>query len=214
MYSMAGSVTVAPPMFSPRTRADAWPPHAHQAPSPAQSPRPGVSAFLPVPVPAQVHAARAHLTPAYATGVDAVMWGDRRHPIPDRAAIGVVISASQAAQAGTGAPPEPLEVAAALVLLEAVRLEMDQTEARLLNTAQAAAMEWGRSPRSWAWTSRRPKSGTGNSSPGWMSRSPPSRCRSRRALNWDRSAHAPLWDQADATTGQGLPTPRPPQHPR
>lgn len=110
--------------------------------SPPQSPLRSLPIFLPVPVPAQVHAARAHLTSLHATGVDAVMWEARRHPMPDHAAIAAVIAASQAAQAGTGEQPEPLEVAAALVLLEAVRLETDQTEARLLDTAQAAAMGW------------------------------------------------------------------------
>ncbi|MFI0486045.1 hypothetical protein [Actinomadura sp. 9N215] len=74
--------------------------------------------------------------------MDAVMWEARRHPMPDDAAIGAVIAASQAAQVGTGVQPELLEVAAALVLLEAVSLETDQAEARLLDTAQAAAMGW------------------------------------------------------------------------
>ncbi|MFD0851979.1 hypothetical protein ACFQ07_07085, partial [Actinomadura adrarensis] len=43
-------------------------------------------------------------------------------------------------QRGAGPPPEPTDVAAALVVLSAIRLNLDQTEARLLDTAQTAGM--------------------------------------------------------------------------
>ncbi|MFG2021719.1 hypothetical protein [Actinomadura geliboluensis] len=58
--------------------------------------------------------------------------------MPDRDTIGAVIDAGDRAQRGNGDSPEPVEVAAALLVLSAVRLNLDQTEARLLNTAQAA----------------------------------------------------------------------------
>ena len=202
-------------------------PPANPVVSPPASPSQSLPIFLPVPAPEQVHAARAHLTSLHADGVDAVMWEARRHPMPDDAAIGAVIAASQAAQAGAGVQPGPLEVAAALVLLEAVRLETDQTEARLLNTAQAAAMGWeqiaailGVDVQEAEERHRQlkprldepvahvaaplPARATGRSG----SPAP------RRALNWDASTRAHVWDETDEPTGDGRPAPGPPQHPR
>ncbi|MBO2456359.1 hypothetical protein [Actinomadura violacea] len=98
------------------------------------------SVGLPAPEPRIVLQARAYLTPRHATGVDEFLWQARERPMPDRDAIDAVIDAGDRAQHGTGDGPEPVEVAAALLVLSAVRLNLDQTEARLLNTAQAAGM--------------------------------------------------------------------------
>jgi DNA-directed RNA polymerase specialized sigma24 family protein len=89
-----------------------------------------------------VRLARAYLTTRHATGLDAFLWEARQHPMPDQAAIDSVITASDRAQQGAGAPPSTMEVAAALVTLSAVRLGLDQTEARLLNTAQAGGLDF------------------------------------------------------------------------
>jgi hypothetical protein len=97
---------------------------------------------LPAPTPEQVRAARAYLTPRYAVGVDGFLWAALDHPLPDLDAIDAVIAASDQAQHGTGDQPQPMELAAALVVLGAARLDMDQTEARLLNAAQVSALSW------------------------------------------------------------------------
>jgi hypothetical protein len=95
---------------------------------------------LPVPAPQSVQQARAHLTARHATGVDEFLWEARKRPLPDREAIDAVITAGDQALQGNGDSPEPVDVAAALVVLSTARLNMDQTEARLLNTAQASGM--------------------------------------------------------------------------
>ncbi|WP_157430984.1 hypothetical protein [Actinomadura macra] len=173
---------------------------------------------LPAPLPAQVRAARAHLTPLHATGVDAVMWEARRHPMPDRAAISAVIAASEAARSGTGVQPEPLQVAAALVLLGAVRLEMDQTEARLLDTAQAAAMGWeqiaavldmGVAEAEERFRSLKPRldepvAHVAAPFPGAAPHRGPTR---GHAPNWDGSARTQVWDEWDEQAGEGRSVP-------
>lgn len=107
---------------------------------PAAAPCPPGS--LPVPQPTMVRLARAHLTARYATGVDAFVWEARQHPMPDHSAIQAVIAASDRAQRGAGEPPPATDVAAALVTLSAIRLELDQTEARLLTTAQMSGLDF------------------------------------------------------------------------
>jgi hypothetical protein len=87
-----------------------------------------------------VRAARAHLTPRYAVGVDAFLWESRQRPLSDLAAIDAVIAAGDRAQRGASGQLPPTDLAAALVVLAAARLDMDQTEARLLNAAHASGM--------------------------------------------------------------------------
>ncbi|MEV4003605.1 hypothetical protein [Actinomadura sp. NPDC049753] len=101
-----------------------------------------VSVGLPAPAPRAVQQARAFLTPRHATGVDEFLWQSRGRPMPDRDAIGAVLDAGDRAQHGNGDSPEPVEVAAALLVLGAVRLNLDQTEARLLSIAQAAGLSF------------------------------------------------------------------------
>lgn len=97
---------------------------------------------LPAPSPQMVRDARAYLTPRYAVGVEVFLWEAMELPLPDSDAIGAVIAASAQAQRGAGDQPQPMEVAAALLLLGTVRLVVDQMEARLLNVAQASALGW------------------------------------------------------------------------
>ncbi|MGI5417477.1 hypothetical protein [Actinomadura luteofluorescens] len=101
-----------------------------------------VSVGLPAPAPRTVQQARAFLTPRHATGVDEFLWQSRERPMPDRDAIGAVLDAGDRSQHGNGDGPGPVEVAAALLVLGAVRLNLDQTEARLLNTARAAGLSF------------------------------------------------------------------------
>lgn len=127
---------------SPPPGAPHWTDH-EQRPSNADAASPAVvSVGLPAPAPRAVQQARAFLTPRHATGVDAFLWQSRGRPMPDRDAIGAVLDAGDRAQHGNGDSPEPVEVAAALLVLGAVRLNLDQTEARLLNTAQAAGLSF------------------------------------------------------------------------
>ena len=97
---------------------------------------------LPAPRPEMVRTARAYLTSHYAAGADQVLWDLTEHPLPDLDAIDAVVAASDRAQRGPSEQPQPMEVAAALVVLGAARLDMDQTEARLLDAAQASTMGW------------------------------------------------------------------------
>jgi len=95
---------------------------------------------LPAPAPQGVQHARDYLTARHAGGVEEFLWESRKRPMPDRDAINAVITAGEQAQHGRGESPEPVEIAAALVVLSAVRLNLDQTEVRLLNIAQASGM--------------------------------------------------------------------------
>jgi hypothetical protein len=101
---------------------------------------PATEEWLPAPPPETVCAARAHLTPRYAVGVDGFLWESRQRPLADLAAIDAVIAAGDRAQRGASGQPPPMDLAAALVVLAAARLDMDQTEARLLNAAYASGL--------------------------------------------------------------------------
>ncbi|MEW2354564.1 hypothetical protein [Spirillospora sp. NPDC029432] len=94
----------------------------------------------PAPAPQSVQRARAYLTARHATGVHEVLWESRKRSMPDREAIDAVITAGDRAQRGIGESPEAVEIAAALVVLSAVRLNLDQAEGRLLNIARASGM--------------------------------------------------------------------------
>ncbi|TDE36487.1 hypothetical protein [Actinomadura sp. 6K520] len=99
-----------------------------------------MSVGLPAPAPQSVLQARAYLTSRYATGVEEFLWEAGERPMPDRAAIDAVITAGDQAQYGTGESLASAEVVAALVVLSAARLNLDQTEVRLLKAAQASGL--------------------------------------------------------------------------
>jgi type IV secretory pathway VirB10-like protein len=80
-----------------------------------------------------VGASRRHLTDRYAVGVDRLLWETEKRLIPDLDAIRSVIAAAKTRQA------EALDVGAALVLLQAARLELDRLEFETI----AAAHEMG-----------------------------------------------------------------------
>ncbi len=97
---------------------------------------------LPAPPVETVRAARAYLTPRYAVGADGFLWEAIELPLPDLECVGAVSSASDRARHGGGEEPGPMDVAAALVVLAAARLDIDRAEARLLEAAQDVAMGW------------------------------------------------------------------------
>jgi len=87
---------------------------------------------VPAPAPEMVMAARRHLTGRYAAGVDRLLWESGTRPMPDPGAITAVIRAAGEATA--------LDIASALVLVQAVRLSLDHLEHALFDAAGAAGI--------------------------------------------------------------------------
>ena len=69
-----------------------------------------------------VHASRRHLTERYATGVDRLLWDTEKRLLPDLEAIALANAAALAGQA------EALDIGAALILVQAARLDLDRLE--------------------------------------------------------------------------------------
>jgi hypothetical protein len=81
-----------------------------------------------------VTASRKHLTKRYASGVDLLLWETEKRLIPDLDAIKSVTGAVASGQA------DGLDMGAALVLVQAVRLGLDRLEYELFEGAQAMGM--------------------------------------------------------------------------
>jgi hypothetical protein len=81
-----------------------------------------------------VNASRKHLTERYASGVDLLLWETEKRLIPDLDAIKSVTEAVTSGQA------DGLDMGAALVLVQAVRLGLDRLEYELFEGAQAMGM--------------------------------------------------------------------------
>lgn len=81
-----------------------------------------------------VSAARRHLTERYAAGVDRLLWDTEKRVLSDLDAIRAVLAARWSGQA------EALDVAAALVLIQAARLELDRLEHDVFLIAHTAGM--------------------------------------------------------------------------
>jgi hypothetical protein len=81
-----------------------------------------------------VNASRRHLTERYASGVDLLLWETEKRLIPDLDAIKSVTEAAASGQA------EGLDLGAALVLVQAARLDMDRLEYGLFEAARAMGM--------------------------------------------------------------------------
>lgn len=105
---------------------------------------------LPVPMPEVVKAARTHLAHRYTNGVQALLWEEHQRPLPDVEAIGKVIEAVDAevhadegrAAAGTAPEIDAMDLAAALVVLQAARLDMDRLEVGLIDAVRRAGLDW------------------------------------------------------------------------
>jgi len=87
-----------------------------------------------VPSPEMVIASRRHLTERYAAGVDRLLWDTEKRLMPDVDAVRSVIAG--AARGGA----EALDVGAALVLLQAARLDVDRLEHQVFEAADAIGM--------------------------------------------------------------------------
>lgn len=130
----------------------------------SQRPSTSCSCEPPAPDPGLVRAAREHLTSRYARGVDTVLWEANRRPLSDHDAIKAVItsagrecpgapsdgprgdartrgSAGGPADGAAG-PPDGTDLAAALLLVHALRLDADRLECDLLSTARGSGMTW------------------------------------------------------------------------
>ncbi len=81
-----------------------------------------------------VDASRRHLTERYASGVDLLLWETEKRLVPDLDAIKAVTGAAVSGQA------EGLDMGAALVLVQAVRLSLDRLECDLFDAARAMGM--------------------------------------------------------------------------
>jgi hypothetical protein len=81
-----------------------------------------------------VTASRRHLTDRYASGVERLLWDTEKRFIPDLDAIKLVAKAASSGRA------EALDVGAALVLLQAARLELDGLEFEIFEGAHAMGM--------------------------------------------------------------------------
>jgi hypothetical protein len=98
--------------------------------------------WLPAPTPEAAQAARAYLTPRFGAEMDVILWESRQRLLPDRAAIEAVITTSKRSQQGEGTQPSPMEIAATLVVLAALRLDLDRTESALIHAAQTSGVSW------------------------------------------------------------------------
>ena len=81
-----------------------------------------------------VDASRRHLTERYASGVDLLLWETEKRLVPELDAIKAVTGAAASGRA------EGLDMGAALVLVQAVRLGLDRLECELFDAAQAMGM--------------------------------------------------------------------------
>jgi hypothetical protein len=81
-----------------------------------------------------VDASRRHLTERYASGVDLLLWETEKRLVPELDAIKAVTEAAASGRA------EGLDVGAALVLVQAVRLGLDRLECGLFDAALVMGM--------------------------------------------------------------------------
>ena len=81
-----------------------------------------------------VDASRRHLTQRYASGVDLLLWETEKRLVPELDAIKAVTEAAASGRA------EGLDMGAALVLVQAVRLGLDRLECELFDAARTMGM--------------------------------------------------------------------------
>lgn len=89
----------------------------------------------PPPPPEMVSAARQHLTARYASGVDLLLWDLEKRPMADGAAVRAVVAAQAA-----GHRLDTLDIGAALVVVQAMRLDLDLLEAAVMDAAEEAGV--------------------------------------------------------------------------
>jgi hypothetical protein len=81
-----------------------------------------------------VRAARTHLTGRFARGVEALLWDSCKRPLADVDAVAAAINAAESGEA------TDMDMAAALVCAQAVRLDVDRLEYQLMRVAQQAGV--------------------------------------------------------------------------
>jgi hypothetical protein len=90
---------------------------------------------LAAPVPDMVASSRRHLAERYATGIYRLLWEQEKRPIPDAHAVRAVVSAAAAERR-----VDVLDIGAALVIVQAMRLELDLLEADVFDVAEAGGV--------------------------------------------------------------------------
>ena len=90
---------------------------------------------LAAPAPDMVDSSRRHLAERYATGVYRLLWEQEKRPMPDADAVRAVVSAAAAERR-----VDVLDVGAALVIVQAMRLELDLLEADVLDAAETSGV--------------------------------------------------------------------------
>lgn len=89
----------------------------------------------PAPAPEMVSAARCHLTTQYASGVDLLLWKLEKRLMADGDAVQAVVCAH-----ADGHRPGTLDIGAALVVVQAMRLDLDLLEAAVMEAAEEAGV--------------------------------------------------------------------------
>lgn len=84
----------------------------------------------PAPSPEMVWAARRHLTTAYARGLQHLLWETEKRLLPDADAVAAVLAAGRRARKS--------DLDAALVLVQAQRLDLDRAEFDVIGQLRAA----------------------------------------------------------------------------
>jgi hypothetical protein len=90
----------------------------------------------PAPSADMVSASRRHLNEQYARGVERLLWELEKHPMPDVDAVRAVIAAVR-----SGEGQDALDIGAALVLLQAMRLELDCLESDVFGVARERGLD-------------------------------------------------------------------------
>jgi type IV secretory pathway VirD2 relaxase len=88
-----------------------------------------------------VHAARSHLARRHSEGVEHLLWEEHDKPLPDVDAVRKTIASIRQAHAA-GDQPAAEDLAAALVVLRAARLDMDRLEVELIEAVRDAGLAW------------------------------------------------------------------------
>ncbi|MFG2003892.1 hypothetical protein ACGFNU_32515 [Spirillospora sp. NPDC048911] len=92
---------------------------------------------LPAPSPEIVSAARTHLTSRFARGLDGVLWEEGKHPLTDTAAVAEVLAAARRGDELLGP-----DLAAALVVMQAIQLDGDRLEYELFMLARSRGLSF------------------------------------------------------------------------
>ncbi|MCW2898899.1 MAG: putative lexA DNA-binding domain protein [Streptosporangiaceae bacterium] len=97
---------------------------------------------LPIPDPEMVRAARGRLSSRFSTGVDALLWEEHKRPMPDDHALLALMSVMDGGTDRRFPTPDAIDFGAALLVLQALHLDLDRLEARLLTHIFKAGLDW------------------------------------------------------------------------